>query len=309
MALDPSTRYPSQTDADAGYPLGKARNAGSFQDGTGTPLERDWVNDLWGFEQALLDAAGISPSGDPDEVGASQYLDAVEAIAEQAAVAVSGGRLLARTILTSGAAATFNHHPDAKTFRVYGIGGGGAGGGVEAAAGSYGVGGGSATWGERTFTISPGVLTSTYTVGDGGDPVSGGNGADGTASTWTYDGTTVTLPGGGGGVMVAGGSTVSYNHTANAAGAATNADFWGAGQRGHYGHRPSAATTPCIAGSGGDSRYGQGGSGGLTTSGSASGQSASGYGAGGGGRANGTTTLAGAGANGRPGFWIVEEFS
>lgn len=78
MALDPSSRYPAQTDSDAGYPLGKARNAGAFQDGSGTPLEQDWVNDIWGFQQALLDAAELEPSGDPDKVGASQYLEALE---------------------------------------------------------------------------------------------------------------------------------------------------------------------------------------------------------------------------------------
>jgi hypothetical protein len=77
MALIPSTRYPAQTDTAAAYPQGKARNAGSFQDGTGTPLEKDWVNDQFGFQQALLDAAGITPTGSPDAVGASQYLDAV----------------------------------------------------------------------------------------------------------------------------------------------------------------------------------------------------------------------------------------
>jgi hypothetical protein len=86
MALIPSARYPAQTDADPGYPQGKARNAVTFQDGTGTPLERDWVNDLWGFLQALLSAASITPSGSPDEVGASEYLDAVQAIADAAAL-------------------------------------------------------------------------------------------------------------------------------------------------------------------------------------------------------------------------------
>jgi hypothetical protein len=81
MALIPGTRYPAQTDAAAGYPHGKARNAGSYQDGTGTPLEQDWVNDLFGLQQSLLVRAGITPSGDPDEVGASQYLEAIERVA------------------------------------------------------------------------------------------------------------------------------------------------------------------------------------------------------------------------------------
>jgi len=85
MAIIPSSRYPAQTDIAAAYPQGKARNAGSYQDGTGTPLEKDWVNDQFGFHQALLDAAAIVPSGSPDQVGASQYLDAVRSVAARAA--------------------------------------------------------------------------------------------------------------------------------------------------------------------------------------------------------------------------------
>jgi len=85
MALIPSARYPAQTDADPGYPQGKARNAVTFQDGTGTPLERDWLNDLWGFLQSLLAVGSITPSGSPDAVGASQYLAGVQAVATAAA--------------------------------------------------------------------------------------------------------------------------------------------------------------------------------------------------------------------------------
>lgn len=76
-----TVRYPAQIDIDPAYPQGKARNSGSFQDGTGTPLEADWLNDIWGFHQALVAAAGITPSGDPDEVGASDLLDAVRSVA------------------------------------------------------------------------------------------------------------------------------------------------------------------------------------------------------------------------------------
>lgn len=87
MAVIPSSRYPAQTDTgDSGYPHGKARSSGSFQDGTGTPLNKDWINDLWGFQQALLAAAGITPSGTPDQVGGSQYLEAVRAVARASAV-------------------------------------------------------------------------------------------------------------------------------------------------------------------------------------------------------------------------------
>lgn len=86
MALIPSSRYPAQVDTgDGAYPQGKARSSGSYNDGTGTPLNKDWINDLWGFLQSLLQEASITPSGDPDEVGASQYLEAVQAVSGQVA--------------------------------------------------------------------------------------------------------------------------------------------------------------------------------------------------------------------------------
>lgn len=81
MALKPKVSYSGQTGTtDSGYPWGKARNDSGVGSGDGTPLECAWVNDLFGWEQALLDAAGITPSGNPDEVGASQYLEAIEAV-------------------------------------------------------------------------------------------------------------------------------------------------------------------------------------------------------------------------------------
>jgi hypothetical protein len=46
-------------------------------DGTGTPWQEDLVNDWFGFFQSLLDEAGITPDESPDEVGASQYLEAL----------------------------------------------------------------------------------------------------------------------------------------------------------------------------------------------------------------------------------------
>src|ERR1041384_5231371 len=80
MAFNPYAAYGSQVDTftdPAGYPWGKARNDAVPGDGLGTPLEKGWISDLFGFEQALLAAAGITPSGTPDKVGASQYLAAI----------------------------------------------------------------------------------------------------------------------------------------------------------------------------------------------------------------------------------------
>ena len=78
MALIYSDLYPLQTLIDAAYPQGKAKNVVSAGDGTGTPWEAQLINDHFGFQQSLLDEAGIAPSGSPDEVGASQYLDSIK---------------------------------------------------------------------------------------------------------------------------------------------------------------------------------------------------------------------------------------
>lgn len=78
MAIIPSDTYPGQTlSSDPDYPHGKARNVTVSGDGTGTPLEATWLNDLWGFLQALLAEGAVTPSGDPDKVGASDYLTAL----------------------------------------------------------------------------------------------------------------------------------------------------------------------------------------------------------------------------------------
>mgnify|MGYP005827765319 CR=1 FL=1 len=78
MAIIPESQYPGKIKpASTEYPYGQARNITLPGDGTGTPWEAALVNDLFGFQQALLSAANITPSGDPDAVGASQYLDAI----------------------------------------------------------------------------------------------------------------------------------------------------------------------------------------------------------------------------------------
>ena len=80
MAINPSAKYANIDTTDPAYPLGKARNVVVKDDGTGTPFDKDWLNDLFGFQQALLAEAGISATGTPDTATASQYLDAIQAI-------------------------------------------------------------------------------------------------------------------------------------------------------------------------------------------------------------------------------------
>ena len=80
MAINYVARYPGQVDAaSASYPEGEPRNVVTAGDGTGTPLERDHVADIWGLLQAALGAGGLAANGTPDTATASQYLDGIRA--------------------------------------------------------------------------------------------------------------------------------------------------------------------------------------------------------------------------------------
>jgi len=77
MAINPETQYPGKiAPADASYPYGSARNVTVPGDGTGTPWEAALVNDLFGFQQTVLADAAIVPSGTPETVTTSQYMNA-----------------------------------------------------------------------------------------------------------------------------------------------------------------------------------------------------------------------------------------
>ena len=81
MAIDPSSKYSGQVDSDSGYPYGKARNRSAPAATDGTPLERDWLNDLWGLLQKILDYGSVTPSGTPESITASQYWNVLYAMA------------------------------------------------------------------------------------------------------------------------------------------------------------------------------------------------------------------------------------
>lgn len=88
MAIDLTVKYPGQisTGDPTGYPYGKAQNETVEGDGTGTPWEQFLVQDFTGFLQALLVGGRLTPSGTPDKVGASQYLDALKQLLQPLAV-------------------------------------------------------------------------------------------------------------------------------------------------------------------------------------------------------------------------------
>lgn len=81
MATNPATQIAaSKIDTtDPAYPYGKAQDILAPGDGKGTPRLAFLINDIFGFQQAMLKEASpeIVPSGTPDKVGASQYLEAL----------------------------------------------------------------------------------------------------------------------------------------------------------------------------------------------------------------------------------------
>jgi hypothetical protein len=93
--LNPSTDpdFTGKTSAPTTeYPHGSARDAVIENDPAATPLLAKKFNDDWGFDAALLAAAGIAPSGTPDTALASQKLDAVRRI-----ISALGGAQFATT--------------------------------------------------------------------------------------------------------------------------------------------------------------------------------------------------------------------
>ena len=134
MAIIPESQYPGKiTPASAEYPYGKARNITLPGDGTGTPWEAALVNDIFGFQQALLSEADITPTGDPEEVGASQYLKSIKTIFSQKVDFVAD--MVAKTELAVGDLVTTKNYKEAldggsNTYEIVAGGTGTADGGL-----------------------------------------------------------------------------------------------------------------------------------------------------------------------------------
>lgn len=72
--------YTYSNAASTDYPNGSAKNASGPNMTDGTPCDAAWVNDLFGFQQAVLSAAGVVASGAPDTAQVSQLRDAIETL-------------------------------------------------------------------------------------------------------------------------------------------------------------------------------------------------------------------------------------
>ena len=87
MALDQNAQYPvGTTGPDANYPEGEAINSSAPGALDGYPWEKEGINDLLGFQQALLRAGGAAASGNPDTAVLSQYLQMIVELAQGRAI-------------------------------------------------------------------------------------------------------------------------------------------------------------------------------------------------------------------------------
>lgn len=88
MAIDIYNRYgPRANPSDSNYPYGSIKNESIPTADDGTPLEKDWGNDISGFHQKLLLEGGVTPSGSPDTVLSSDYYDSLQNVLQR-----SGGK-------------------------------------------------------------------------------------------------------------------------------------------------------------------------------------------------------------------------
>ena len=83
MAIRPDTNGTMAgriTAADANYPYGSSKDESGAGANDGTPYFKARADDIFGFQQALLTEAGITPSGNADTAINSQYLGAAKRV-------------------------------------------------------------------------------------------------------------------------------------------------------------------------------------------------------------------------------------
>ncbi|WP_265658588.1 hypothetical protein [Francisella philomiragia] len=90
MSIIPSNEFTGKIlPSSIEYPYGKAKNVSSQGAGDGTPLVANLLNDIFGFQQFLLDKAGIVPNGTPDTAVNSQYFQALWKIMNMMSITIN----------------------------------------------------------------------------------------------------------------------------------------------------------------------------------------------------------------------------
>ncbi len=78
MTIKRNERYPGRfSNPTTEHPLGAFKNRTSPDARDGSFLEQDWANDWDGFFSSLISVAGVTPNGQVDSVGNSQYYNAL----------------------------------------------------------------------------------------------------------------------------------------------------------------------------------------------------------------------------------------
>lgn len=177
MAIAPKDRYNANqidTSDPTNYPQGKAKNISALGNTDGSPFEKDMLNDIWGFQQAILKAGGTgldTPSGQPDSALLSQYLIALRASLQGAVAEIYQDPSTQQIVIP-------DYITDTSQIEIYGVGAGGGGGGCDhtgtsSAITAGGGGGGSGNGFHLTFTgaqLPPGTVLefTPGTMGAGG---------------------------------------------------------------------------------------------------------------------------------------------
>jgi hypothetical protein len=86
MAVNPSTEYAGRITApDANFPYGSSQDQTAPGANDGTPYNKKRADDIFGFQQKLLNAASIAPENIADNVTKSQYFEAMNKVRDLAA--------------------------------------------------------------------------------------------------------------------------------------------------------------------------------------------------------------------------------
>lgn len=76
MAHNLDDTYPGKTTVDGNNPKGTFKNRTSDILKDGTPFERQWASDVWGFLSHVLNQASITPDGSEENESVSQIFSA-----------------------------------------------------------------------------------------------------------------------------------------------------------------------------------------------------------------------------------------
>lgn len=109
MAINLDTSYPGKTTVDGNNTNGTFKNRTSDALKDGTPYEKKWASDVWGFLAHILGLASVVPNGAEENETNSQYYDALEGLVGRRAVEFETSRDLVFNVISSTQAqATFS---------------------------------------------------------------------------------------------------------------------------------------------------------------------------------------------------------